>query len=124
MERVPNTFPKTPYPRAHKTKFLFVAVTRRFAALQCKVSIAGRSEVRAKSVLWEANLANPGPLGKFYKVDLSSMKDIERFTDEVNKDVQGKGIDYLVLSAGGPPTGKWRMSPEVTHEKDCTNRRV
>ena len=45
------------------------------------------------------------------------MKDVERFTDEVNKDVQGKGIDYLILSAGGPPTGKWRMSPEVLNRQ-------
>jgi hypothetical protein len=41
------------------------------------------------------------------------MKDVERFTDEVTKDVQGKGIDYLVLSAGGPPSGIWRQSSEV-----------
>jgi hypothetical protein len=55
------------------------------------------------------NLANPGPkLGKFYKVDLSSMTEVERFTNEVSKDCKGKGIDYLVLSAGGPPTGNWR----------------
>lgn len=59
------------------------------------------------------NLANPGPFGKFYKVDLSSMKDVERFTDEVMKDVKDKGIDYLVLSAGGPPTGSWRAGPGV-----------
>ena len=45
------------------------------------------------------------------------MKDVERFTDEVNKDFQDKGIDYLVLSAGGPPTGKWRMSPEVPNRR-------
>jgi NAD(P)-dependent dehydrogenase (short-subunit alcohol dehydrogenase family) len=96
-----------------------LAVARRFAGLQCKVSIAGRSENRAKSVLWEMNLANPGPLGKFYKVDLSSMKDVERFTEEVTRDVQGKGIDYLVLSAGGPPTGKWRTSPEVSTNFCC-----
>ena len=88
-------------------------MARRFASLQCKVSIAGRSEFRAKSVLWDLNLANPGPFGKFYKVDLSSMKDVERFTDEVAKDVQGKGIDYLVLSAGGPASGIWRQSSEV-----------
>jgi NAD(P)-dependent dehydrogenase (short-subunit alcohol dehydrogenase family) len=78
------------------------------------VSIAGRSETRAKSVLWEANLAHPGPLGKFYKVDLSSMKEVERFTDEVAKDVaQRGGIDYLILSAGGPPVGRWRQGPDV-----------
>jgi NAD(P)-dependent dehydrogenase (short-subunit alcohol dehydrogenase family) len=54
------------------------------------------------------NLANPSPMGKFYKVDLSSMKEVERFTDQVIEDVKGKGIDYLILSAGGPPTGNWR----------------
>ena len=55
------------------------------------------------------NLINRGPkLGKFYKVDLSSMREVERFTDEVTKDVKDKGIDYLILSAGGPPTGHWR----------------
>src|SRR5205814_1984441 len=53
------------------------------------------------------------PLGKFYKVDLSSMKDVEKFTDEVTKDVEKNGIDYLILSAGGPPTGMWRRGPEV-----------
>lgn len=58
--------------------------------------------------MFEANLANPGPLGKFYKVDLSSMREVERFTDEVMKDTKGKGIDYLVLCAGGPPVGSWR----------------
>src|SRR5947199_6114020 len=63
---------------APKRKLTGVAVARRFASLGCKVSIAGRSEIRAKSVLWELNLANPGPLGKFYKVDLSSMKDVEK----------------------------------------------
>jgi len=52
------------------------------------------------------------------------MKDVERFTDEVNKDVQGKGIDYLVLSAGGPPTGKWRMSPEVPHRQTGADNRA
>ena len=78
------------------------------------MSIAGRSEARAKSVLWEANLAHPGPMGKYYIVDLSSMKEVERFTDEVIKDVEKKGgIDYLILSAGGPPLGKWRPGPEV-----------
>ena len=69
-------------------------------------------------MLWEMNLANPGPtsLRKFYKVDLSSMKEVERFTDEVIKDVETKGgIDYLILSAGGPPVGRWRPSPEVLH---------
>ena len=85
-----------------------VAVARRFAGLHCKVSVAGRSEKRGRSVLWEANLANPGPLGKFYKVDLSSMKEVERFTDEVTRDTKGKGIDYLILCAGGPPIGRWR----------------
>jgi hypothetical protein len=61
------------------------------------------------------NLANPGPRrGKFYKVDLSSMRDVERFTDEVTKDVDGRGIDYLVLTAGGPPTGHWRGTSEVS----------
>ena len=53
-------------------------------------------------------------MGKFYKVDLSSMKEVERFTDEVVKDIEKKGgIDYLVLSAGGPPLGRWRRSSEV-----------
>lgn len=85
-----------------------VAVARRFAGLHCKVSVAGRSEKRGRSVLWEANLASPGPLGKFYKVDLSSMKEVERFTDEVTRDTKGKGIDYLILCAGGPPIGRWR----------------
>lgn len=42
------------------------------------------------------------------------MRDVERFTEEVVRDVEGKGgIDYLVLSAGGPPTGRWRRSVEV-----------
>jgi NAD(P)-dependent dehydrogenase (short-subunit alcohol dehydrogenase family) len=60
------------------------------------------------------NLASPGPRrGKFYKVDLSCMRDVERFTDQVAKDVGSNGIDYLVLSAGGPPTGHWRGTPEV-----------
>lgn len=60
-------------------------------------------------MLWEANLANPGPLGKFYKVDLSSMKEVERFTEEVTRDTQKTGgIDYLVLCAGGPPIGRFR----------------
>ena len=65
--------------------------------------------------MWEMNLANPGPRrGKFYKVDLSSMKEVERFASEVSKDVEGKGLDYLILSAGGPPTGRWRgPTPEV-----------
>ena len=89
-------------------------MARRFAALKCRVSIAGRSEARGKGVLFELNLANPGPTGKFYKVDLSSMKDVERFTDEVKKDVKDKGVDYLVLTAGGPPTGHWRKGPEVS----------
>jgi len=84
------------------------------------VSIAGRSEARGKNVLWEANLAHPGPSGKFYKVDLSSMKEVERFTDEVVKDVEKKGgIDYLVLSAGGPPLGRWRRSSEVSITPAC-----
>jgi hypothetical protein len=93
----------------------FTAVARRFASLGCAVSIAGRNEVLAKNVFWEMNLANPGPkLGKFYKVDLSSMAEVERFTNEVTKDYKDKGIDYLVLSAGGPPTGNWRgPTPEV-----------
>ena len=53
-------------------------------------------------------------MGKYYIVDLSSMKEVERFTDEVIKDVAPKGgIDYLILSAGGPPLGKWRPGPEV-----------
>jgi len=97
-------------------------VARRFAALKCKVSIAGRSEARARGVLWELNLANPGPKGKFYKVDLSSMKDVERFTDEVMKDVKDKGIDYLILSAGGPPTGQWRRGPDVRGNKGKTDK--
>jgi hypothetical protein len=42
------------------------------------------------------------------------MREVERLTDEVIKDVKDKGgIDYLILSAGGPPTGVWKKSPEV-----------
>lgn len=42
------------------------------------------------------------------------MAEVERFTNEVTKDYKDKGIDYLVLSAGGPPTGNWRgPTPEV-----------
>jgi hypothetical protein len=60
------------------------------------------------------NLVNPGPQrGKFYKVDLSSMKDVERFTDQVTADVKDKGIDYVILTAGGPPSGHWRGTAEV-----------
>ena len=58
---------------------------------------------------------NPGPLGKFYKVDLSSMKEVERFTDQVTRDNQEKGIDYLVLCAGGPPIGRWRGPTSEVH---------
>ena len=36
------------------------------------------------------------------------MREVERFTDQVMKDTKGKGIDYLVLCAGGPPVGSWR----------------
>jgi hypothetical protein len=53
-------------------------------------------------------------MGKYYIVDLESMKEVERFTDEVIKDVAPKGgIDYLILSAGGPPLGVWRPGPDV-----------
>jgi NAD(P)-dependent dehydrogenase (short-subunit alcohol dehydrogenase family) len=95
------------------------AVARRFASLNCTVSIAGRSDARGKSVLWDINLANPGPRrGKFYKVDLASMADIQRFTDQVSSDVKSKGLDYLVLCAGGPPTGRWKgPTPEVSPSK-------
>jgi hypothetical protein len=42
------------------------------------------------------------------------MREVERLTDEIIKDVKDKGgIDYLILSAGGPPTGTWKKSPEV-----------
>ena len=71
--------------------------------------------MRAKSVLFEANLANPGPIGKFYKVELSSMREVERFTDQVMQDTKGKGIDYLVLCAGGPPVGSWRGPTYEVH---------
>lgn len=94
------------------------AVARRFAILKCRVSIAGRNEARAKRILWEANLGNPGPMGKFYKVNLESMHDIERFTDEVKQDFKDKGIDYLILSAGGPPSGIWRPGLGVPPFRD------
>ena len=82
--------------------------------LGATVSFAGRAEYAAKTVAWEMNLAQAGHKGKFYKVELSSMAEVERFTDEVIKDVQKKGgIDYLILTAGGPPTGHWRGP---THE--------
>jgi hypothetical protein len=43
------------------------------------------------------------------------MREVERLTDEIIKDVKDKGgIDYLILSAGGPPTGTWKKSPEVS----------
>jgi len=55
-------------------------------------------------------LGRPGHhKGLGYVVDLSSMAEVEKFTDQVIKDSeQFGGIDYLVLSAGGPPSGEWR----------------
>jgi len=91
-----------------------VGVARRFSALGADVAIVGRSQWWANIVLSEMKFNNPGPHSKYYRADLSSMREVERMTDEVIKDVKDKGgIDYLILSAGGPPTGVWKKSPEV-----------
>jgi len=73
-------------------------------------------------MFFEFTLARPGKhRGKFYQVDLSSMAEVERFTDEVTRESQKLGgIDYLILSAGGPPTGRWRgPTREVTLFGSC-----
>jgi NAD(P)-dependent dehydrogenase (short-subunit alcohol dehydrogenase family) len=72
--------------------------------------VAGRNEVLLKGLVWRLQLTRIGAnKGKLYKVDLSSMAEVERFTDQVIRDTKDTGgIDYLILTAGGPPTGHWR----------------
>jgi hypothetical protein len=73
-----------------------------------------------KIVLDELKFNNPAPHSKYYRADLSVMREVERLTDEIIKDVKDKGgIDYLILSAGGPPTGTWKKSPEAYYFSDA-----
>ncbi|GAA5923855.1 hypothetical protein JCM1841_001413 [Sporobolomyces salmonicolor] len=94
------------------TQGIGAAVSARFAEAGADVFIIGRNEDKGKSVVEE--LRKKGREGKTYefiKADLSSVNEVRRVAEELERK-SGGTIHYLVTTQGGPPNGKLSQTPE------------
>jgi len=86
------------------TQGIGAGVATRFAQLGASVAIAGRNEKVATDMIenWKKESKNLQEQEfRFFKVDCSSVKDIVRFTDEVQKYYESKGgLTHLIQSQG------------------------
>lgn len=98
----------------------------------------GRSDTKAHAVLDQLRLASAeasrrkcakdvGYEHNFFKGDLSKVEDIKRIAQEIHSKAGKRGIDYLIETQGGPPTGKLRppaspSSPEGGFAVQCLSR--
>lgn len=76
------------------TQGIGAAVADKFKAMGGRTIIAGRTDGRGH----EAH--------EFRRVDLSLMKDIHRFTEDIKQEFPKVDDLLLIQTAGGPPTGK------------------
>jgi hypothetical protein len=96
----------------------------RFAQLGCeRVFVVGRNETLAKGVV--ESIQQAGAQGGFVKADLSSIGGIRNAAGEIAKLTGSKGVDYMVMTQGGPPNGVYKASPDgidVSFAVQCLSR--
>jgi hypothetical protein len=73
-----------------------------------RIYILGRSQETANAVIAECKTLNPEGTYIFKKVDLSLIRNVDAVSEEIKEEIGGlgKGLNILVLSAGGPDTLK------------------
>lgn len=86
-----------------------------------RVFIVGRSEERGNAVLERLRaVARERPDSKqqfeFLKADLSTLETIKQTASQIQKKVGADGLDYLLMTQGGPPNGLYEENSEG-HEK-------
>ncbi|CAO1625317.1 unnamed protein product [Parajaminaea phylloscopi] len=123
------------------TQGIGAGIALRFALSGASVWIIGRSEDKAHAVLDQLRLASAearrrqgksasgddGHGHDFFQADLSKVEDIKRVADLIASRAGTEGIDYLIETQGGPPTGKLRppaspASPEGGFAVQCLSR--
>ncbi|BFZ59216.1 hypothetical protein YB2330_000221 [Saitoella coloradoensis] len=94
------------------TQGIGAAIALRFAASGANVHIVGRSTDAAQNIISQAK--EHGAKGNLTHehADISSMVSIRKLADSMKGKYKDTGIDYLVQTAGGPPTGKIIEGPE------------
>ncbi|KAH9465378.1 hypothetical protein MJO29_007134 [Puccinia striiformis f. sp. tritici] len=92
-------------------------------ALRCaqlgasRIFVVGRNQERGNAVLERLRaVANERADSKqqfeFIKADLSTIKTIKQTASEIQKKVGTNGLDYLLMTQGGPPNGVYEENSE------------
>lgn len=112
--------PSTRTVVAGGTQGIGAGIALRFALAGASVWLIGRSEERGKQVIDQLKLASAEAARRqgipeaesatnrhdFFSADLSNPKEVKRVAKTIIEKAGDEGIDYLVQTQGGPPTGK------------------
>ncbi|KAG0150796.1 hypothetical protein CROQUDRAFT_652048 [Cronartium quercuum f. sp. fusiforme G11] len=89
------------------------AVALRFAQLGVsRIFILGRNENAGQSVCAAARERAPDCACDFIQADLSTLKAIKKAAQTVEERAGSGGVDYLVMSQGGPPNGLYEETAD------------
>ncbi|KIS69531.1 uncharacterized protein UMAG_02070 [Mycosarcoma maydis] len=111
------------------TQGIGAGIALRFALSGASVWLVGRNENKAADVLELLNKASAEAARRssasskaacttssvdhqFFKADLSSTAEVKQVASEIIAKAGKGGIDYLIETAGGPPTGAFETTPE------------
>lgn len=119
------------------------SIALRYALCGANVWIIGRNTSRGEAVLDQLRLAsaeghrrrNPSAESPdsssnphlFFSADLSNVEDTKRVAQEIASKAGKNGVDYLIETQGGPPTGRFKppsspSSPEGGFAVQCASR--
>ncbi|KAL9940749.1 hypothetical protein V8E36_000237 [Tilletia maclaganii] len=119
------------------TQGIGAGIALRFARAGAQVWIIGRNEQKAEEVLAQLRKASadhaaqrgsasagPGPQHEFFKADLSDPAEMDRVAAEITKRAGEAGIDHLIETQGGPPTGVFKptANSEFAFSVQCLSR--
>jgi len=101
------------------TQGIGAGVAKRFAKAGAEVWIVGRNEKLGNEVVEEMRKAateksetSKTPGFHFFQADLSRKAGMKRIADEIKDRAGAEGIDYLILSQGGPSNGDATANPD------------